>query len=107
LMLCLIVDVCINNAFLLMRPQQSYKKTKKHFMKELSAHLAKQNTKRGIKIKKSMDKQKRCHHPLLSAPQNRMVRNISYKTTKSIKMPRARMSQINANSLPFMSKIYM
>ncbi|KRY38303.1 PiggyBac transposable element-derived protein 4 [Trichinella spiralis] len=37
LMLYLIVDVCINNAYLLMSQQQSYKKTKKHFMKELSA----------------------------------------------------------------------
>ncbi|KRZ51300.1 hypothetical protein T02_6785 [Trichinella nativa] len=32
-----IVEVCINNAFLLMRHQQSYQKTKKRFMRELSA----------------------------------------------------------------------
>ncbi|XP_003376069.1 putative parathyroid hormone 2 receptor [Trichinella spiralis] len=56
-----------------MSPQQSYKKTKMHFMKELSAHLAKQNTKRDIKIKKSMDKEKRCLHSLSSAPKNRKV----------------------------------
>ncbi|KRY22679.1 PiggyBac transposable element-derived protein 3 [Trichinella patagoniensis] len=37
LMLYLIVDMCISNAYLLMSQQQSYKKTKKHFMKELSA----------------------------------------------------------------------
>ncbi|KRX79518.1 hypothetical protein T06_7976 [Trichinella sp. T6] len=37
LMLYLIVDVCINSTYLLMSQQQSYKKTKKHFMKELSA----------------------------------------------------------------------
>ncbi|XP_003366087.1 conserved hypothetical protein, partial [Trichinella spiralis] len=41
LMLYLIVDVCINNAYLLMSQQQSYKKTKKHFMKELSAQTSK------------------------------------------------------------------
>ncbi|KRX72959.1 hypothetical protein T06_13601 [Trichinella sp. T6] len=29
--------VCINNTFLLMRHQQSYQKTKKRFMRELSA----------------------------------------------------------------------
>ncbi|XP_003381735.1 hypothetical protein Tsp_07397 [Trichinella spiralis] len=37
LILYLIVDVCINNAFLLISHQQSYQKTKKRFMKELSA----------------------------------------------------------------------
>ncbi|KRY54271.1 hypothetical protein T03_14524 [Trichinella britovi] len=54
LMLYLIVDMCINNAYLLMSQQQSYKKTKKHFMKELSA----QNIETRYQMKKSMDKQK-------------------------------------------------
>ncbi|KRZ85340.1 hypothetical protein T08_13189 [Trichinella sp. T8] len=37
LMLYFIVEVCINNAFLLMRHQQSYQRTQKSFMRELSA----------------------------------------------------------------------
>ncbi|KRX70447.1 hypothetical protein T06_13284 [Trichinella sp. T6] len=37
LMLYFIVEVCINNGFLLMRHQQSYQKTKKRFTRELSA----------------------------------------------------------------------
>ncbi|KRX59264.1 hypothetical protein T09_4163 [Trichinella sp. T9] len=43
LMLYFIVEVCINNGFLLMRHQQSYQKTKKCFMRELSAQLVKQH----------------------------------------------------------------
>ncbi|KRX27292.1 hypothetical protein T07_2566 [Trichinella nelsoni] len=37
LMLYFIVEVCINNAFLLMRYRQSYQKTKKRLMRELLA----------------------------------------------------------------------
>ncbi|KRZ75180.1 hypothetical protein T10_11821 [Trichinella papuae] len=43
LMFHLIVDVGINNAFLLMRHRQSYQKTKKRFIKELSAQLITQH----------------------------------------------------------------
>ncbi|KRY09482.1 hypothetical protein T12_6612 [Trichinella patagoniensis] len=41
LILYFIVEVCINNAFLLMRHKQSYQKTKKRFMKsfQLVKHI--------------------------------------------------------------------
>ncbi|KRX51667.1 hypothetical protein T06_6447 [Trichinella sp. T6] len=43
LMFYFIVEVCINNAFLLMRHKQSYQKIKKRFMRELSAGQAHRN----------------------------------------------------------------
>ncbi|KRZ98034.1 hypothetical protein T08_4860 [Trichinella sp. T8] len=42
-MLYFIVEVCICNAFLLMRHKQSYRKTKKRFMRELLAGQTHQN----------------------------------------------------------------
>ncbi|KRX21028.1 hypothetical protein T07_13728 [Trichinella nelsoni] len=99
LMLYFIVEVRINNAFLLMRHKKSYQKTKKRFMRELLAGQTYRNE--VSKSKKSMHK---LNIPSSATEYSKIINvtDISYKTIKSIKMPSARTSKINVKLLPFM-----
>ncbi|KRY36512.1 hypothetical protein T01_5943 [Trichinella spiralis] len=96
LMLYFIVEVCINNAFLLMRHQQSYQKTKKH-----SFQLARQHIEMRYQNQKSVHKLN-MPSSTTDCPEIINVIDTNYKTIKSIKMPRARTSKINVKPLPFM-----
>ncbi|KRX12037.1 hypothetical protein T07_13702 [Trichinella nelsoni] len=68
-------------------------------MKELSAQLVKRNIETGYQNEKIYGQAKNAFVRYGLPP-----KSYSYETTKSIKMPRAEMSKINANPLPFMPK---
>ncbi|KRZ59392.1 hypothetical protein T02_6772 [Trichinella nativa] len=92
------VEVCINNAFLLMRHQQIYQKTKKRFMRELSAG----QTHRNEVSKSKIYAQTKHAFIRYKLPHNyKCYRYELYKTIKSIKMLYARTSKISVKLLPF------
>ncbi|KRY31618.1 hypothetical protein T01_5684 [Trichinella spiralis] len=99
-MLYFIVDVCINNTFLLKRYQQSYQKTKRRFMREISAQLVKQHIEMRYQNQKSMHKLN-MPSSVTDCSQIINVTRISYNTIKSITMLRARASKINVKPLLF------
>ncbi|KRX51941.1 hypothetical protein T09_14352 [Trichinella sp. T9] len=69
LMLYFIIEMFMNNTFLLMRHQQSYQKTKKRFMRELSAHLVKQHIEMRYQ-NQNLCINLTCLHPLQTAPKS-------------------------------------
>ncbi|KRX25265.1 hypothetical protein T07_14855 [Trichinella nelsoni] len=87
LMLYFIVEVCINNAFLLMSQQQT--------------QLVKEHIEMRYQNQKSMHKLN-MPSSATDCPKIINVTGITYKTIKSIKMPRAVMSKINVKPLLFM-----
>ncbi|KRY12550.1 hypothetical protein T12_2882 [Trichinella patagoniensis] len=80
-----------------MRHQQSYQKTKTRFMRELLAQLVKQHIEMRYQNKKSMHKLNK-PSSATDCPKIINVTDITYKTIKSIKMPRAVMSKSTQNS---------
>ncbi|KRY17684.1 hypothetical protein T12_13447 [Trichinella patagoniensis] len=88
------------NVLLLTSCHAKLKKTKQRLMKGLAAQMVKQHIEMRYQNQKSRHK--------LNAPPSAMecpkiikVADIGHKTTKSIKMPRARTSKINVKPLPF------